>query len=185
METSCNDRLLERHRFYENNKAAILADVQSIGAKATAKKWKINDASLYHVLKRWEREAKKAEPKSKVTIRTKRVPQGKAHKVNPYKRNRYYESNKTAIIADLITIGRTATRHKWGIPRGATIFSLEKRWLTPEQIALIDAIPSTQNTSTNGRLPSLPEFSDWGASVQVKWLEVYEKLLDRYSSENR
>lgn len=62
-----DDRLVARHRFYEQNKAAILADVQSIGASATAKKWKVNAVSLYHVLKRWEREAKQAEQRPRET----------------------------------------------------------------------------------------------------------------------
>lgn len=65
---SYDDRLLARHRFYEENKIAIVADVKSIGTSATAKKWKINGASLHHVLKRWEREAKAAQPEQDKVI---------------------------------------------------------------------------------------------------------------------
>ena len=102
------DQLLERHNFYEDNKTAILADVRSIGKKATAKKWKINGASLYHVLLRWEREAK----------------------------------------GTTVAIG-------------------------------------TETKSENGRLPHFPEFSmTWDPLTQLKWLEIYEKLIDQHSSEN-
>jgi hypothetical protein len=108
---------------------------------------------------------------------------GRKHDINPYLRHIYYEKNREGIVADLITIGRAATQHKWGIPRGGTIFSLEKRWLTLEQIALVNTITLKSLTPLeNGRLPSLPEFSDtWEAPVQLKWLEIYEKLIVRHS----
>jgi hypothetical protein len=107
-----NDRLLERRRFYENNKAAILADIQSIGRKATAKKWKINGTSLYHALRRWEREAKE-------------------------------------------TVKKSSTEQK---------------------------DPKITVTSLDGKLPHFPEFSNnWEAPVQLKWLEIYEKLIVRHS----
>ena len=105
---SYDDRLLARHRFYEENKAAILADIKSIGTSATAKKWKINGASLHHVLKRWEREA----------------------------------SDK---------VQKTATSQDKIIP----------------------------TASSDGKLPPFPVFSDsWTSPVQLKWLEIYEKLRE-------
>lgn len=48
--------LMKRHKFYEDNKQAILADVGSIGRAATAKKWNISPGSFYQVLERWKTE---------------------------------------------------------------------------------------------------------------------------------
>jgi len=105
-------------------------------------------------------------------------------------RHKYYEQNKEAIIADLLTLGRAATQNKWAIPRGGTIASLEKRWLTEEHRSTIPSNPpgrpkqqphpSTNSTTSNGRLPPLPQFSDnWDPSVQLQWLEVYSELAKK------
>jgi len=96
--------------------------------------------------------------------------------VNPYERHRYYEKNKAAILEDYKNLGEAATRKKWNIPRGATLPNLLKRWQgeTPFQA-----------TTDNHALPAFPEFSiTWPPEVQLKWLEIYEKLLDKHSSEN-
>jgi hypothetical protein len=104
-------------------------------------------------------------------------------------RHKYYEKNKEAIIADLLTLGRAATQKKWGIPPGGTITSLEERWLTEEQRSTIPSNPrgrpkqqphhSTIATPSNGRLPPLPPFSDkWQPEVQLQWLEVYAHLAN-------
>ena len=110
------------------------------------------------------------------------------------KRHKYYEDNKEAIIADLLSLGRAATQKKWGIPVGGTLPSLEKRWLTEEQKAAIPSgtpgprpgnlteapHPSTISTPSNGRLPPFPQFSPtWDPSVQLQWLEVYSELAKR------
>jgi len=105
-------------------------------------------------------------------------------------RHKYYEENKDAIIADLLTLGRAATQKKWGIPPGGTITSLEDRWLTQEQRSTIppkprgrpkqQPHPSTNSTTSNGRLPPLPHFSDnWDPSVQLQWLQLYSELARR------
>ena len=172
-ESNNHDKLFKRHQFYENNKTAILGDVQSIGKSATAKKWGLNIASLYHVLKRWEREAKEKEMKT-------------SEPTNIQARNEFYEDNKAAIIADLLKLGKPATRRKWRIPKGSLPRLIEK-WLTPEQKAIVDSVglEPTTKFAKNGQLPALPEFSnDWEASVQVTWLQIYGELLDRHSSEN-
>jgi hypothetical protein len=98
-------------------------------------------------------------------------------------KNQYYEAHKEEIARDLLSIGRPATREKWGIPI-STITGLERRWLTPEQIATITSGSSQpapggppQAPSRNGLLPHFPEFSGtWDPSVQLKWLEVYQTL---------
>lgn len=105
------------------------------------------------------------------------------------KRHKYYEANKEAIIADLLSLGRAATQKKWGIPVGGTLPSLEKRWLTEEQRSTIPSNPgrpkepphpSTSSTPSNGRLPPFPQFSDkWQPEVQLQWLEVYSDLAKR------
>jgi hypothetical protein len=106
------------------------------------------------------------------------------------KRHKYYEANKEAIIADLLSLGRAATQKKWGIPVGGTLPSLEKRWLTEEQRAAIPTNPpgrpkqqphpSPSPTPSDGRLPPLPQFSDnWDPSVQLQWLQLYSELARR------
>jgi hypothetical protein len=159
MKTKKVDYLVERHKFYEDNKAAILADVKAIGEKATAKKWKVNGASLYHVLKRWEREAhetkdttqKAAIPKKEIKSDYKRHRQG----VDVHERSKYYEDNKEAIIVDLLSSGRKMTRQKWGIT-SSSLFNLEKKWLTPEQKA---AIPEQSNRHRKHASSDRPVFS--------------------------
>ena len=100
------------------------------------------------------------------------------------KRHRYYESNRDAIVADLLSMGRAATMTKWKIP-SSSLCTLENRWVTDEQRDQIDAATLSQpsqpasaaTAAKNGRLPVFPEFSGtWEPSVQLKWLEVYEKL---------
>jgi hypothetical protein len=79
---------------------------------------------------------------------------------------RYYRENRDAITQDIRTTGRIATCQKWDIPE-KTYYKLISRWLTPDESA----------HQPNGHFPDLPEFSNtWDATVQVKWLDVYEKL---------
>lgn len=114
--------------------------------------------------------------------------------VGPHgERHKYYEDNKEAIVADFLAIGRKATCEKWGIPRGGTLITLEKRWLTPEQRQGLNnrkrkrrkiktaraevARAATPKAPDNGKLPAFPAFSDsWPMMVQIKWLETYENL---------
>jgi hypothetical protein len=159
------DFLLSRHQFYENNKDVIICDYKAIGGKATAKKHGVTWGALYQVLRKWK------------VIQT-RLDQGKipkaSHKNNQV-RHRYYEANKTDIIADIINIGPAAARKKWGIPTASYGF-LTLRW-QPEinkQAALLGHVGSSP--SSNG-LPRLPEFSnDWEPEVQIKWLDVFAKV---------
>ena len=102
--------------------------------------------------------------------------------------HRYYEKNKEAIIADLLSTGRSATRKKWGIT-SSSLHSLGTRWLTKEQKAAIPTErqptqettpPPTNSTPSNGQLPPLPQFSNaWEPEVQLQWFEVYETLATR------
>jgi hypothetical protein len=121
------------------------------------------------------------------------ISQVKEEHMNPnMERHRYYEDNKEAIIADLLSVGREATRKKWNIPVGGVLPSLEKRWLTQEQRSAIPTRhrrtkavtpPPTNPTPSNGRLPPFPQFSaTWDPSIQVKWLEVYRELATKEKS---
>lgn len=105
-------------------------------------------------------------------------------------RHTHYEQNKEAIVADLLSKGRKATCHKWNIP-SSSLCSIEKRWLTKEQklkiptpvITSESPRPSTNTTTSNGRLPPFPQFSDtWDPSVQLEWLDVYRMLATREKS---
>ena len=101
-------------------------------------------------------------------------------------KSKFYEENRDAIIKDLLSMGKTPARKKWGIPKG-TIGALISRWLTPEQKAAIppspyitSITPSTDAESGDGRLPRFPEFSEnWNPEVQVEWFRVYGKLVER------
>jgi hypothetical protein len=92
---------------------------------------------------------------------------------------------KEAIIADLLSLGRMATSKRWGIPK-TTLLYLEQRWLTERQRALLADGSPPPLPSDLAILTEFPAFSnDWTPEVQLKWLEIYDKLLDRHSSENR
>jgi Zn ribbon nucleic-acid-binding protein len=194
-ETQKVDYLLERHQFYENNKAAILADVKAIGEKATAKKWKVNGASLYHVLRRWERESHETKDNTrKAAIRKseyKRHRQG----INVHERSKYYEDNKEAIIADLLSSGRKATCQKWGIT-SSSILNLEQKWLTPEQKAAVPeksnryrkqstsdrpifSLISLLDPSMIGLLQKLPKDGvPWGHHGRERWKAAFDALFN-------
>jgi hypothetical protein len=169
--------ILERHQFYEQNKDQLIRDYQAKGGKETAKKWKIAWTLLYQVLRRWgiikkRIDADAAVPKHKIT----RSSQQSAS------RHVYYESHKQEIVSDLFAFGRTPTRKKWNISC-STLFTLERRWLTADEKAKLDNI--TFAPSPNGRLPQFPEFSSsWEPQVQVRWLEIYGKLLERNGKES-
>jgi hypothetical protein len=104
------------------------------------------------------------------------------------KKHRYYEDNKEAIIADLLSQGRSATRKKWNIPKGS-LGRLERKWLTEEQRLKLSVNPdtppgtpepphpSTTSAPSNGRLPPFPPFSDnWEPEVQLSWIDAYRAL---------
>ena len=76
----------------------------------------------------------RAAKKEETVKKTERRNQGRNTQIQ--ERHRYYEDNKEAIIADLLSIGRPATRKKWNIAQ-STLCSLEERWLTKEQKAAI------------------------------------------------
>jgi hypothetical protein len=176
------DYLLERHQFFEKNKTAILADVKRIGASATAKKWEVNAVSLYHVLQRWKRESKQTETEKPRKERKKRkTRRGSNYTHLPgVRKHQYFESNKDNIIADLLTLGRAAVISKWDIGKSA-LRNFETRHLTDEQRDKITKLGVQLRTvevkTSDDRFPVFPEFSpDWDPTVQVKWLEIYEKL---------
>ena len=108
--------------------------------------------------------------------------QKEEHMSSIKERHKYYEANKEAIIADLLSQGRAAVHKKWNIT-GSTLHSLERRWLTEEQKKAIPSTPretphpSTSSAPSNSRLPPFPQFSDkWQPEVQLQWLEVYGEL---------
>jgi hypothetical protein len=104
-------------------------------------------------------------------------------------KHHYIEENKDAIIGDLFNIGRSATRLKWYIGNSA-LRKFEMKWLTEKQRERLTSIGNILRQaagSHNGQqaLPAFPAFSNqWDPEIQLKWLEIYEKLLDVYSSEN-
>jgi hypothetical protein len=112
-------------------------------------------------------------------------------------KHRHYEGHKEEILADLRSIGRPPTLKKWKIPSG-TMSQLEKRWITPQESkdltersareGLCRESSTSQSAATftnnvHNNLPSFPEFSnEWAESVQLKWFEIYEKLIRQLPS---
>lgn len=129
-----------------------------------------------------------------------RLPHNHANKeetmnVHIAAKNKYYEDNKQAIIADLLSKGKAYTRKRWRIPKGS-LGRLIQRWLTeeqrlaipiskPEEPVTTPELPhsSTNSTPSNGQLPPFPPFSDkWEPEVQLQWLEVYGELATKEKS---
>jgi len=50
-----HSQLMERHRFYEEHKEEILADLQKLGRPATLKKWNVPGGTMVGLLIRWGR----------------------------------------------------------------------------------------------------------------------------------
>ena len=137
----------ERHRYYEENKGAILADIEAIGATATGEKWKIPGGTLSTLRHRWQKN-----PKSNIKT--------------AWDKHEYYEKHKEEILHDLKVLGRKTTKEKWKLA-ASTLVTLLTRW----------RVPLEERVAPNGWLPQLPEFSNtWEPEVQVKWLEIYGKL---------
>lgn len=95
----------------------------------------------------------------------------------------YIENNKDAIIADLLAFGRAAVSRKWDISE-STIHTFERKHLTTEQKDAVTQIgidigrAKSPRQSDDGQMPPLPRFKDsWDVSVQLKWLNVYERLF--------
>jgi hypothetical protein len=111
-------------------------------------------------------------------------------------KHKYYEDNKQAIVADLLSKGKAYTRGRWKIPKG-TIGRLISQWLTEAQRLAIPISepeapattpesphPSTNSTPSNGRLPPFPPFSDkWEPEVQLQWFEVYQTLVTQQGAQ--
>ena len=105
-----------------------------------------------------------------------------------------YEDHKEEILVDLRSIGRPATREKWKIPSG-TMTQLEIRWLTTQERKDLTlgsnaakGTPKSRSVvvTSNNNLSPFPEFSnEWPESVQIKWFEIYEKLIGIQRSINQ
>lgn len=86
-------------------------------------------------------------------------------------RSLWFEENKQRLLGDVKKYGYSLARKKWEIA-GGTWTNLMVRW----GIALVG---ETKPKYQVGKfMPQLPDFSnDWPESVQLKWLEIYEKLI--------
>lgn len=87
----------------------------------------------------------------------------------PQERRKYYQEHKEEMVRDLIAHGKDFVVNKWRI-KPQVIGHLKR---LPEYK---EAYPGRPKVSPNG-IPPLPAFQDkWAPEVQVKWLEVYEKV---------
>jgi hypothetical protein len=119
--------------------------------------------------------------------------QGNYKNLPTYKRMQDLDTKKDAIITDLFSVGRLATRSKWNIS-GAGLLNFEKRWLTNEQRVQLTELGKKLGLQkiltphhpefakpplADSRLPAFPEFSNnWDPAIQLKWLEIYEGLIE-------
>jgi len=128
---------------------------------------------------------------SKCNSQVKEVELKTDERTNIKARHKFYEENKDAIVADFLKMGKQPARRKWRIPKG-TLPRLIEKWLSPEQVAIMNQVglPAVPAAEENGQLPPLPPFSALlDGPAQLKWLEIYAKLIegisaDRHSSEN-
>jgi len=167
-------------QYFEQNKEAILTDYYSMRLMDFFVKWHLTSTTWIKLKKLWN-----AAPKLRVVAkRTSKPSKAKPEKETALKppdwdnltrqqKFLWYENNKTQILADIIAIGLKKTRRKWNIPSG-TFTALKKRWFGPQSTQ--DYIAEKKLHPAN-ELPQFPAFSDsWMPTVQIKWLEVYERL---------
>jgi hypothetical protein len=167
------DNLQERHKYYEKHKQEIVDDLLSIGQVATREKWDISDSTIVGLKNRWLNAAQKAKVAS---IMPPKRPLGHDEAHN------FYEKHKSEIIIDLLTFGRVGTRKKWNIKASSSLFTLESRWLTPAQKARVDSVDVKSLGHSHIELPQFPGFSnDWQPQVQLRWFDLYSKLIGRDS----
>ena len=85
-------------------------------------------------------------------------------------------ANSKEIAQDYIKLGLTDTLVKWGISTTSLYRIPEVRELKGKYRKFLHKKEYLEEKS----LPNFPEFSNnWGESVQVKWLEIYETLIKR------
>ena len=88
------------------------------------------------------------------------------------RRHEFFESNKKEIVQDILTIGSTKAREKWGILL-TTFHHLANRWGLHQAYSSLGRPPP----STNG-LPRLPAWRvDWSPEFKMLWLETYYTVV--------
>lgn len=88
--------------------------------------------------------------------------------VDRRQRHKFLEGNKGEILRDVLTIGSTKAKQKWGLS-DATFETIKRRW----QLRKVWSVPLT----TNG-LPKLPAWrDDWPDELKLKWFEAYQLNL--------
>jgi hypothetical protein len=192
-----------RHKYYEDNKQAIIDDLLQHGRTFTREKWGINASSSLHSLElRWLTPEQRAQIPFVFAATSAGTPVETQNNSNGWnmaetkkkrkgmvggrnaEKHAYYLRNKEEICEDLLKLGRRETARKWDIPT-SSIHTLIGRWLTDEERAQVEKATDSTNTTLLAvdprvELPKFPAFSNnWEGSVQVKWLEIYEKLLER------
>jgi len=81
----------------------------------------------------------------------------------------FIQTNIKEIVNDFRTKGSVKTIDRWKIS-SSTLYNL------PEIREIVEH-KAYSRFSGDGAIPSLPEFSnDWTPEVQLKWLEIWEKV---------
>lgn len=155
----------EAHKYYEDNKEQIIADYNAMSRKDVLRKWQMADAVLHGLLKRWGVKPKKTYNKT-----------GKSW-VKPDKSPSITVNNDH--LREVIKAGTSPEAasndgdhdHCWWCKKPIINNGTPLETETP--ISNLETI----RVELPADKPSLPTFSDnWPESVQLKWLDVYEKL---------
>ncbi|MDP3052262.1 MAG: hypothetical protein Q8N42_02020 [bacterium] len=183
-------------RYYDENRDAILLDLDTLGEKAMCERWwKMSQVTFLGLMARWRPDypgipswARDKAKRVKDTLAgIKTVPPRLAKRSNL---DEYLEENKEAIIQDYQALPLGKFYAKWHIFSNRWT-QLKKKWEVPAKVHRArprmkrEAAPSlattqrrrTQPPSDIKSLPEFPPFNNrWQSSVQEKWLETYLEL---------
>jgi hypothetical protein len=183
-------------RYYDENREAILHDLDTLGEKAMCERWwNMSQVTFLGLMARWRPEypglpqwaLDKAKRVKDTPARIKRVPPRRKHR---HPSSKYLEQNKEAILEDYRNLTVKEFYAKWHF-FSKRWTQLKKEWKVPAKVHRArprmkrEATPSdattqrrrTQAPSDIKSLPEFPPFNDkWNTSVQEKWLETYLEL---------
>lgn len=115
---------------------------------------------------------------------------------SPWERHREIEAHREEIKADILNLGRKATRRKWNMGFGS-MNRIVSSWFTPEERLLIpgytetlkgehkmepepiNPVPVEMTIAASESAPRLPHFNEaWSPEVQMEWLRAYRAQLE-------
>jgi RNA polymerase sigma factor (sigma-70 family) len=109
-------------KYYNDNREAILKDIEALGKKEALKRWGIAFGTWAGIKKRWNKRAP--------VENNKKINNGQLTGKAILDRHKFYEDNKAAILSDIETMGLKPALEKWKIPFGTWKgeIGLSERW---------------------------------------------------------